>query len=461
MLTEIAAHRRLVVVGADSRLDIGVPVHQPLETALRTVGVEMDPQRHVLLDDNGRHVPGDTLPESLRDGSLLTIVDVATASPSARSEPDSTAHQPSLREDISAPWWILVTLTVLLLVASIADLAAGSTLLDPSARVAVAAAIALAAVGTGISWSRRREGQREPSVLVAPLLLAFSAAIVGMPELYKGTHVAVTVGLLSAGILGTLMTVTSNNRTARAYAWAASTWCLVIGAVWGTTLVLEWSLAAAATLSLGLVAAGLRFIPTRLLRLPEGYAIEYQHFLGNRWSVRGAIPKDPGPVTMDVVRPYVDEAAARLTVGVIVLSALAGVMTPLVVGGIYAESLFERIGTIAVLITTVLGLLLWSRHTSAPVLRWPPRIAAAVMVSVTVIALVMTADATGRVVVAASLLGVGLVALGLLVPVSRHPVALGWSRLGDILESLSVVLAPPAAMLAAGTLDFVRVVVSG
>lgn len=461
MLIEAAAHRRLVVVGADSRLDIGVPVDQPLEIALRAVGVEMDPQRHVLLDDNGRHVPGDTAPESLRDGALLTIVDVAAASPTPTSDSDSSAHQRPRRQDVAAPWLILTTLTALLLVASVADLAAGSTLLGPAARLAVAFAIALAAVGTGVSWSRRRAGQREPALLVAPLLLAFSAVIVGMPALYKGTHVAVTVGLLSAGTLGALLSVTSNDRTARAYAGAASTWSLLIGAVWGVTLVLEWSLSAAATLSLGLVAAGLRFIPTRLLRLPEGYSIEYQHFLGNRWSVRGVIPKDPGPVTMDVVRPYVDEAAARLAVGVIALSALAGFMTPMVVGGIHAESLFERIGTITVLITTVLGLLLWSRHTSAPELRWPPRIAAAVMVSVTVLNLVMTADATGRVVVAASLLGVGLVVLGLLVPVSRHPVALGWSRLGDILESLSVVLAPPAAMLAAGTLDFVRVVMSG
>lgn len=461
MLSETTAHRRLVVVGADSRLDIGVPVDQPLDTALRAVGVEIDPQRHVLLDDSGRQVPGDTRSESLRDGALLTVVDIAITGPTAPVADESSTHRPPLRKDVSAPWWILVTLTVLLLIASVADLAAGSTLLSPTPRVVVAIALGLAAVGTGMSWSRRRVDQREPGVLMASLLLATCAAIVGMPVLYQGTHVAVTVGLLSAGTLGALLSVASNDRTARAYASAASTWSLVIGAVWGITLVLEWSSTAAAALSLGLVAAGLRFIPTRLLRLPEGYAIEYEHFLGNRWSVRAAIPKDPGPVTMDVVRPYVDEAAARLAVGVAVLSTVAAFTTPVVVGGIHAESLFERIGTITVLVTTVLGLLLWSRHASAPELRWPPRIAAAVMVSVTVLSLVLTADATGRVVVAATLLGVGLVVIGLLVPVSRHPAALGWSRVGDILESLSVVLAPPAAMLAAGTLDFVRLVMSG
>lgn len=460
MLAQAATHKRLVVVGADSRLEIGVPIDQPLATALQSMGVELDPHRHALLDDNGRQVPGDTLPDSLRDGALLTIVDVNAGSGAPGDSGDDSRLGP-LRNDVAAPWWMLVTLTALLLVASVLDLAAGSTLLGPTARIAVAGVIALGAMGTGVMWSRRHEPQREPAALVAPILLAFTSAIVGTPAIYKGAHAALTAGLLAAGVLGTLLAVTSNHRTGRALAGAASTWSLTLGTVWGATLIFEWSAWAAAALSLGLVAAGLRFIPTRLLRLPEGYAIEYQHFLGNRWSVRGAIPKDPGPVTMEVVQPYVDEAAARLTVGVMVLSAVAAFMTPWVVGGIHAESIFQRIGTITVLITTVLGLLLWSRRTSAPELRWPPRLAAAVMVGVTVLSLANTADATGRVVVAASLLGVGLVALGVLVPVSRHRAALGWSRLGDILETLSVVLAPPAAMLAAGTLDFVRAVMSG
>lgn len=463
MLTQAATHKRLVVVGAHSRVEIGVPVDQPLAAALQAVGVALDPHRHALVDDSGRQVPGDTLTDSLRDGALLTIVSVdGTGGAIHGGAPSSDSSRPTkVRKDIAAPWWLLVTLTTLLMLASLVDLAAGSTLMGQSTRLAVAGAIALGAIGTGVSWSRRREPHREPTAVVAPLLLAFTTAIVATPAIYKGVHLAVTAGLLSAGILGTLLAVTSNHRTGRAIAGAASNWSLTVGAVWAITLVLDWSPSAAAALTLGLVVAGLRSIPTRLLKLPEGYSIEYQHFLGNRWSVRGAVPKDPGPVTMDVIRPYVDEAKARLTVGVIVLSGIAALVTPWVVSGIHSESVFQRIGTIAALITTVLGLLLWSRRTSAPELRWPPRIAAAAMVSATVLSLVMAADATGRVVVAASLLGAGLLMLGVLVPLSRHRVALGWSRLGDILETLSVVLAPPAAMLAAGTLDFVRAVMSG
>lgn len=463
MPTHATTHKRLVVVGAHSRLDIGVPLDQSLATALQTVGIDLDPQRHVLLNDSGTEVPTDTHPDSLRDGALLTIVDLALGSSAVKSDAAAhdTTHHTSPRTDVAAPWLMLAVLAVLLLIASLSELAAGSTVLTDPTRIIVAIALAMGALGTGVSWARRTSPQSEPAALVVPLVLALTAAIIGTPALYKGAHLALTVGFLGAGVLATVLAVASSQRSARALAGAARTWSLTLGAIWALTLLLDWSAFAAATLSLGLVAAGLRFIPTRLLKVPEGYAIEYQHFLGNRWSVRGAIPDNPGAVTMDVVQPYVDEAAARLSVGVMALSGVAAFTTPWVVTGIHAESIFQRIGTITVLVTTVLGLLLWSRRASAPKLRWPPRIAAATMVGTTVLALVTTADATGRMVVAATLLGVGLVVLGALVPISRHPVALGWSRVGDILETLSVVLAPPAAMLAAGTLDFVRAVMSG
>jgi hypothetical protein len=38
---------------------------------------------------------------------------------------------------------------------------------------------------------------------------------------------------------------------------------------------------------------------------------------------------------------------------------------------------------------------------------------------------------------------------------------LAWSRIADVVENIAVVLALPAGMIAAGTLEFVRTMVSG
>ena len=458
MNTDAAARTRLVLVGAQSRLDIAAPAGQALATALAAVGVKVDSSRHALVDSSGRQIPWDAPAESVGDGALLTLVDTHANGGGRES---SGGIEAAARADQAAPRWLVTVLSALLLVASLSELAAGSTVLNGPARIGVSALIALAAAATGSRWARRRAARRDPGALVAPLLLAFTAACLAMPGLFKGAHLAVTAGLLAAAVLAAFLAAATADRVMRAAALAAMTGLLTVAAVWGATLLLGWTVHAASALTMGLVAPGLRYLPSSLLRLPEGYSIEYRHFLGNRWSVRGAVPEDPGAVTMDVVRPFVDQSTARLAVGVAFLSGIAPLMTPWVSGGLRAESVFERSGTIALLATTVLALVLWPRRTSAPHLRWPPRIAAALTLVVVGVALVVTADALSRVAVAGGLLVVGLAAAAVLVPVSRHPAPLAWSRVGDVLATMSVVLAPPAAMLAAGTLDFVRAMVSG
>ncbi len=463
MTAPATTHTRLVVVGSQSRLDIAAPHGHTLTAALQSVGITLDPHRHVLVGANGQQLPGDSPVESLRDGTLLTIVDPGAPAPevdsAARSERDLDPSRS--RADVSAPWWALTTITGVLLVASLIDLGGGSSQLSTELRLGFAIAIAIGALATGLGWAQWARAGKEPVAIVVPLLLAFTAGTVGTPALYKGVHLALSMGFLSTGVLGALLAVTGRERTMRAIAGAITSWSLTFAVIWGVTLLLDWNMRAAAALTLGLVAAGLRYIPTTLLRLPDGYAIEYRHFLSNRWSVRGAIPDDPGPITMDVVRPYVDESVARLTVGVVTLSLSAALMTHWVTSGVRAESVFERIGSIVLLITTVLAMLLWSRRTTAPALRWPPRLAAAAMVIIIVINLAMAADAPDQTAIAATLLGISLVATLVLVPASRNRVPLGWSRAGDIFETMCVVLAPPAAMFAAGTLDFVRTLVAG
>jgi hypothetical protein len=49
----------------------------------------------------------------------------------------------------------------------------------------------------------------------------------------------------------------------------------------------------------------------------------------------------------------------------------------------------------------------------------------------------------------------------LIVPLSKSTRSLAWSRVGDTLESLSVTLALPFALLAANVIELVREMMSG
>ncbi|WP_250448663.1 hypothetical protein, partial [Actinotalea sp. C106] len=105
-----------------------------------------------------------------------------------------------------------------------------------------------------------------------------------------------------------------------------------------------------------------------------------------------------------------------------------------------------------------LALALQPRTTRGPVARWAPRLAAAT--------LVLQLGALGAVGLdLEAQIPLVLLALGVLVPLLAVPMGRGWrsvgfSRLADTLEGLSVVLALPLALTGAGAVEVLRQVTS-
>ncbi|MFV0287023.1 MAG: hypothetical protein ACK5IM_11695 [Demequina sp.] len=394
----------------------------------------------------------------LPDGALLTWVgfDAVTTGPES-----SNAVAPQGRADHGGPWVLLVAIGAVLLASAVLALAQGGSIATPTARAAAAGVLALGALVSIGAWAYPLPRRLPDLAIGAPLTLAFAAAAVGTPVVFRGAHMAVTAGLVAAALVAVTAAALTRDPRARATASALAITLLVVAAVWGITLMVNAPAASAAAITMGLVAPGLRLVPALLLRVPEGYAIEYRHFLGNRWSVRGAIPDDPGAVSMPTVRTYVDAAQARLHAGVVTLSVMAAACAPFVAPLTRSDSLIPRIGATVLLVATAMGLTLWPRRTSRPVLRWTPRLSAAAIVVVVLAQVALGTSEPSRLGLAVAGLVVGTVAAMLIAPVAARRAALGWSRLGDLVESASVVLALPAGFLAAGTLEFVRAMVSG
>lgn len=457
---DAAPRTRFALIGADSQVALAAPHHQTVTEALAAVGIAIDSQRDALVDEDGKAVALDASVSDVADGALLTLVSVRSAPSSSRG---TTADDRPMRLDGAAPWWLLGAFCLLLLGAAVSDLALATDHLPRTARLIITIMLGLGSLATGTLWILRARGNglAGAAAILVPLVMAFVAAAAATPVVYKGAHLAVTIGLLAAAVLATTLAAVAPDRTLRSVATSLVGGLSTLLAVWGITLIVNAPTPAAAIITLGLVAPGLRYIPTTLLKVPDGYSIEYRHFLGNRWSVRGAVPSDPGPVSMTVVKPYVDEATARLTVGVILLSVLGPLTTPFVVSAMRSGSTLESIASTVLLTLSILALILWPRRTTAPVLRWAPRISAFTIALIAVTQVSAGAGDTGRTVLAGALLALALIAAALLVPLSRHRSPLAWSRVGDIFDSLSVLLALPCALLGAGTLEFVRVMVSG
>ena len=187
---------------------------------------------------------------------------------------------------------------------------------------------------------------------------------------------------MAAAVLSAVLTATAASAELRAAAGTVAIMLAVLAAVWGLTLLLHWEEPAAAAISLGAVPLALRALPSTLVNLPEGYFIDYKHFIGNRWTVRGAIPESPGAIRVETVRAVVDGSSARLVAGAAVLSIVAAVFAPIALLRPWGSDPFVVTGGIVLMVCVEVSLLLTPRHTTGLLLRWMPRAAAAVVLVV-------------------------------------------------------------------------------
>lgn len=454
MAVETVERRRIVIQSEDRRIDLALPLDDTLDEALEASGLPTAAE-FIVIGPGGFEVPGETVCEDLTDGGLYALIDRTGLPPRGRP---TQATSTQTRADHGARWWMLAV-AALVLVAAFAQ-GAG----DPLLRLLVALLLVIGAVGGAVAWARRdaAAGVRGILGVLAPVLLSFAAGALLIPaQLEASAHLSAASGFLAAGITTAVIAVSARLRTVRAAAGTTTVLLVSLAAVWGVTLLLHWGAPEAAAISLGLVPLGLRALPSSLVNMPEGYFIDYKHFMTSRWTVRGAIPESVGLLRTERITEVVDDSSARLIAGTAVLSIVAAVMAPIAFLRPWSGDVFVVSGGIALFVCLALALMLTPRHTTSRVLRWLPRAAAGVVLVIAGIQASVALGDGAQILGAAVLFAIGLTAVGVIIPIARGASSLIWSRFGDAFEWLAVALALPAALLSADALSLVRGMMAG
>lgn len=441
--------RRVALIDGASRVDLAVPLRATVADVLRAAGAE--PRHGVrVVGVSGREIPRGTAMTALDDGAVLVLVDPAVAAPSStrRSAPTPAASR------VTAAWAVLTAAGgILALLRLLGADALPAPVRTPMAAAALVAALAAAAVFA----LRARPGSPTLAPVLAVVVLAFGGGVAIVPELpAASTQVAVFTGLLAASVVSGVIGILGATQTVRAQSRTAAIVTAVLAAVWGLSLLLHLDPSAPAAVTLGLVPVAQRVLQSSLVDVAPGTFIDYARFQSTRWTVRQSLPDEVRTIEADDADALVERSTARLVVGVVLLVAAgaASAFTALPTFAVADPVLLG--GRIALAVTVVLALLLGSRKSTVPFLRWVARGGAIVVVAAVLVALVPTIPREMLVLVAGLVLVVGLAAALLVVPVGRGLRSLGWSRTGDVFEALATALSLPAGMLAAGAIEIAR-----
>ncbi|MFC8192037.1 hypothetical protein ACFUMH_10290 [Cellulomonas sp. NPDC057328] len=449
-----APPRRFAVLDGDRRLDVALPATGTLGDALGAAGVVLDDPGLTLLVGDRPTAPTTPVTD-LEDGVLLTVVDPAVRVQDARRA--ARARRVAGRGADTPAWWALLAAAA---VALALDVVAPG-LLDERATLLVAALLGVAALGTAVLATRRRDDLPAPLRVATPVALTVAGAVTLVPDGWYGASVLdVLTAAATAGVLGVAGVALADAGPWRAAFGAVAAVAAGVGALWGLVLLLGWPVQAAAALTAGAVPVALRAVPAALLQIDEGYFMDYGRYLRNRWSVRGTVPADPGAIDGDDIRAHVVAASAARVTATITLALVGAAALPVAVpvhpsGGLVVG------GTVALVLCYLLGLLLLARTESVPALRWVVRASTVVAAVVGLRALGATVGPGTETLVAGLLALVGVAAAVVAVPLGRGARSLALSRTGDVLQGMATVLAMPAALLAAGGLELVRTAVSG
>ncbi|MEQ6897835.1 hypothetical protein [Microbacterium sp. KR10-403] len=444
---ETAQRRRVVICDGPVRHDVAASADSALGAVLRHLGI--DPSAVTLHDRAGSALDLARPLGDCEDGTVLTVVDPsATTTPRrqrARAAAASTPH-----EHIPA---VLAVFAVLLVALTPLTTRASTPL-----TAALGAVAAIGAVVGGVVWARRTPGddvELSGGFFASPVLVLAAGLLVAPSLAWGSVHVAVICAATAVAVLsGVLALVAAGRVVAAAYATVA-----VLGAglavLWTIILLLSMPASAACAVALGLTPLVLRLLPSTALNAAPGMFIDFVRFQTLRWSVREREPEPAHAVRAAQARTMVAQSAARWRVGAIITCLTAAASAPFALVPLAGDPVVFA-GQIALAACGTIALALQSRRALDPMVRWMPRAAAAVVVLSLVAAALGGVGAELVLAGAVVLLVGGVVIAAVTVPVGRGARSLRWSRVGDMLESLTVALALPAGLLAAGFIDLLR-----
>lgn len=389
-----------------------------------------------------------TTAENLREGGLYSVTRPALRDDKARRARDA-AHTVA-----TLPW----ALTAFGLAATLVALAAS----DSTIRWVAAGIVALAAVITSLAWAVQTRADTNFLSLAAPMTLgALAGALLVPPGTANYALFATAMAAAAVAALASLIAVATRLPRVRAGAATVSVIAVLVTALGLASPALRWDVGQLTIVLAAASVLGLRALPSLLVNVDEGYHIDYGEFMVLRWTVRGRVPEYIPQVESERVRQIVRNAEARLRVSTLLLSLFVAIGIPAAFVPLAEGNLLERIAATVFLTFAVLGVMLTSRRTVAPELRNPPRVA--VLIGLTLGSLAVGLGGLGALtaIAAAGLIVVAAIAAVLSVSLARGTRSLGWSRTGDIVDSIAIALVLPAGVLAAGTLDLLRGVLAG
>ena len=78
MSLTLPERRRIAIVSGDQRIDLAVPLDETLGDVLRTIGMALEPGRHVVLERTGAEAGLGTRGVDLVDGAMYSVIDLRT-----------------------------------------------------------------------------------------------------------------------------------------------------------------------------------------------------------------------------------------------------------------------------------------------------------------------------------------------------------------------------------------------
>lgn len=435
---------------AGAKVDLVVPSGDALGHALAVAGVRLQPGDRVL-GPGGSPVDPSTSAAELREGGLYAVTR-GTARTSTDAREQRFAGGPSL-----LAWGAVAS-------AAAAAILAFSTA-GEAWRWGAVAVIAAAALASALVYGVRSTATSPATALAPSLLLGALAGLLCAPRGTLGVNgplwdemFAYALGFGGAALIAVVIAATARNIAVRAGA-GTTAMLLTVAAIFAALCPLvEWGSPEFLIVASAAAVLVIRALPALLVTADDGYYIDYHRFMSLRWTVRGRVPKYIERVEGERVNELVAITEFRLRAAMLVLSAVAAPGIALAVLSLMRGSFVEKIGAGVFVTMAVAGLLLISRRTVSPTLRQPPRVAALVGVLGACLALVIAGGMSDMVIVllagACALVGV-TIAFGS-VALTRGARSLGWSRTGDIVEAIAVVLVLPAGLVAAGVIDVLR-----
>ena len=455
--------RRVTVVDGVDRREILVSTLSPLSDSLRNEGIDLESRSVVVIASDGSRIDV-SLVSTVADGALLTVVEPQPAG-RAKTLPRGRVGAGAL--DFTGVLWISAA-SVAAIVAMVTALAGGpGGAVEGLAalRYAAAAVFALLAVVAILTIHPHRSTQKPGTVfsatfVVVPAMLAFSAGFLAIPTaLEASVHLAIFAGFAAAALATAGAHVRSTGTVAGGATGLVTVTLAALAALFAATLVLGFDVSVSAALAAGAAPVALRVLPTFCLDIPDGQLLEYGEFMRNRWTVRGAIPEGSHPVTAAGMRPVMARARMQLRTGTVLFSAIPALLVPMLLVA-PGTGVISDVATVVLVATIIVSFLLSPRRANSPLLRWTPRVGAAIVALEFTVVRGLADPGLPGLVLAAVALVVALLVAATMVPIARGTRSLGISRTADILENLATAFSFPAAFVAATMIDILRGAVS-